>query len=331
VIHGDITIGYGDQDKRLPISRGDVVRLDVSSGGKWLEVVRMRLYKPSEDPAGKTITWEAHDDGYLLQLSRDDFHFRRGKHRRRRGWRAHEIAAAVAKQYRIPLGRVAEAKHYIKRLDMTNSSPMQVLQRAYALEKDHTGRRFVIQFNRGKIDILPLARNPMLYGMGPMLTAATIADDTDDGRWATAVTVRGSHKKGKKVHKIETEYIDKPRVRKYGFIHKIVRDTAVDSDTEARARAKRYIAKHSEVTQTVEMTGPGIPFIRRGNAMKVAIPRVALEDQDGILFVTSHEHTLSGGDFTMTLAMGFSDPYIPAKKKRQAKDAKTRAAKRKKK
>jgi hypothetical protein len=328
VMHGEITVRYPDFADRQPVRRGHRVRLDVRWGGEWKEVFTMRLYKPREDPASGTITYEMHDDGYLLQLSRDEFEYRKGKKRHKKGWKCHQIAKDIARQYRIPLGRIAEGKHFIKVLEM-RGSPMQALQRAYALEKAHTGRRFVIRFNKGQLDILPLQRNALLYRLGPQLTTALLSDDTDDARWATAVTVKATVKQGKKTKKIETTIFDDPRIKKYGVIHKVKRaGPNVDSRDEARTLGKRYIAKHSEREDSLEITHPGIAFIRRGDAVAVRIPRVAVDDQDGIMFVASHQHSLAGGEFTMSLTLSFDDPYVPAKKRRKKKDKETRARKR---
>lgn len=319
VLHGSIAFSEPDHSiDRLAIREGHRVRLDVRWAGMWHEVFTMRLYQTDLDWGGD-LSFDLHDDGYLLQISRDDWSFVKGK-RKPTGWRAHEIAIFIARRYKIKLGRVVKGRRQIKHLTMQDASPMQVLQRAYALERNETGNRYVIRMHRGELEITPMRRNPMLYtlGLGQLTEGSTTREEPND-KWATALTVRSSSKRGssRKPSKIETTYYDKKRIKRYGVIHKQVTLPGIDSEAEAQTRAKRHIAKHAIRKPTIAFSGPGMAFIRRGDAVRVSNPERGITGKRGIVFVADIEHSISGGDYQMTGTAVFDDPH--EEKKEQAR------------
>lgn len=332
VLQGTLALQVPDIGPKPAISEGHVLQLSVLWSSKWREVWRMRLYDQA-----KTIsdiqTFELADPGRILQESVDTWHFTKNK-ARKKGWRCHEIVREVARRYRIPLGKIAAGKHYITDIH-GEMSPMQVIQKAYAIERRNTGKRFVIRWQNGRLNIVPMRRNPLMYTLSNLIEDATIARDPRDEKFATAVTVRASVKKsggGRKREKIVVRYINKKAVAKDGFIHRNLSGGDVKTRADAERKAKRYIAKHSKRDRTIQnIQHRGIAFVRRGDGIRVSLPREGFYGKRGIAYISAGTWRISGGDFTMSLDLTVADPYQTAKTKRKEKDKKTRAAKRKKK
>jgi hypothetical protein len=55
--------------------------------------------------------------------------------------------------------------------------------------------------------------------------------------------------------------------------------------------------------------------VRRGDAVRIRIPSEGIRGDEGILFVVSVVHTLSAGDFNMSLDLTHIDPLDPNKLK----------------
>ncbi len=332
VLQGTVAFQIPDIGPNPKIQEGHVLQLSVLWGGKWREVWRMRLYDQKKSIAD-TQTFELADSGRILQESSDTWHFTKNK-AHKKGWRCHEIVAEVARRYRIKLGKVAAGKHFIT--DISGElSPMQVIQRAYAIERRASGKRFVIRWQNGRLNIVPLRRNPLLYTLSNLIEDATIARDPRDEKFATAVTVRASVKKskgGRKREKIVLRYVNEKAVAKDGFIHRNIGGSDVKTRADAEHKAKRYIATHSIRKRTIQnIQHQGIAFVRRGDAIRVSLPQEGIYGKYGIAYISAGTWRITGGDFTMNLDVTVDDPYKSAKTKRKDEDKATRAAVRKKK
>jgi hypothetical protein len=334
-------VRLGDVNLRRPdpvlfpgfrLVEGHQIKLDCRWGGLWREVWRMRLGDGKLGLDGAQ-TFSLADDGLVLQLSRDDWHYGKSK-ARPKGWRCHEILKDIAKRYRIPLGAVTAGTHYISTLSLTNQSPMQVIQKAYSIERSATGRSFVVKWVHGKLSVVPLQRNPLLYILGPQLQSALVGKEARDEKFATAVTVHSTVKGGKrKGRKITETVVNKDAVKREGFVHQRVEIPRVTSVADARSEGKRYMARHSVRKRTIEnLTHYGIAFVSRGDAVRVSIPQSGVVGDSGVLFVSDGQWSLDSAGFTMSLGLKYTDPVFSIQKQAQeAKDAAARQAKRTKK
>lgn len=334
VMKGSLNVDLPDPRlQQVNIKDGQVVRVEAFWYGRWREMFRMRLYNGQATFSGRGATWELADDGFLLTEGTDHFHYTKSKKKGHpKGWKAHEITRDIARRYRIKLGQVAEGKHWITDLDVTGS-PMQALVKAWAIEKNASGRRFVFRWRNGKLNILPLKRNPNMYVLGPHIEDGTITKQERDEKFATAVTVRATVKKAGSKHKHEklvVRYVNEAAVKKEGFIHRELNGTDVKDRADALRKAKRYIARHSVRKRVLtDLQHPLVPFVRRGDGMRASIPERGFYGERGVCFITSLSGSLQGGQARMTVNVTFDDPF-DAQTRRKAKDKKTRDDKRKK-
>jgi hypothetical protein len=331
VLHGNLTVRKFDK-KKIRIVEGDTLKLDVRWFGRWHEVWRMVLRDPEESTAGGSTSFTLDDPMSVLQESRDTWHYaksKKGGHPE--GWKCHQIARDVAKRYKIRLGKVAKGKRWIRELEHNDYSPIQILQRAYALERAESGHRYVMRWSNGKLNILPMRRNPLLYVLGSMIQDAAITYEERGEDFCTAVTVRATLKeKGKKAKKITVLVTDKQAMRKYGFIHRELKGGNVKSEADARKLGRRHLNKKAKRKRTITgLTHHGIAFIRRGDAIRINLPEKGFKKgKDSICFVSAGSWSLSGGTFSMNLDVTFDDPFATTKKVRKDKDKKKRDEKR---
>lgn len=327
---GDLTLDPRQQWGGLRVSEGDTLKLDVKWFGRWQELWRM-LLRDMEDQLASGVSFALTDPLVVLQESLDDWHFaktKRGGHPN--GWRCHDILKEVARRYRIPVGKVAKGKRQIHSLVLDDASPLQVIQRAYALEKSSTGHRFVIRWQNGKLNVLPMRRNPLMYVLSDLIEDGALGLEERGEDYATAGTVRATVKGGKgKPRKITVTAQNAAAVRKGGFVHKNIDVGDVKDEADAREKLKRRLIKVSQRKRTLTgLQHPGIPFIRRGDAITVPIPTRGLTQARSVCWVAAGSWTLSGGDFQMSLDLTYDDPYATTSAARKAKDKKTRAKKR---
>lgn len=332
VMHGTLALRRPHPAvQNVHVRDGQQLKLEVKWFGVWREVWRMRLSSGELDPVDGAWSFNLDDDGLLLQESRDDFHYVKSKKKGRpKGWKVQHIMKDLHERFKIPMGKIAGGKRWIKDLTMNNASPMQVIQRIYSLEKAHSGRRYVIMWKNGKLHVLPLRRNPLMYAMHDQIINARLGRAPRDAKFATAVTVRATTGKGKKKHKIVHRFVQRRAVKLEGFIHKEVSGSGVDSKADARAKAKRYVANHSTHKRTASVSHYGIAFVRRGDAIQLRLPNYGYKGKNSIAFIASGTWSLTSGSFTMDLDLGFDDVFETDKDQREAKDKKKRAAKRKK-
>lgn len=332
VLVGQVNMRKPDLQNPPKLRDGHMLRLQVRYGGVWREVWRMRMYDGVKGLHG-AWTWQLADPMRQLQESDDEWHFTKSaKKGKPRGWLTHEIVREVARRYRIPVGKIAEGKHYITDLS-GKMTPMQVIQKAYAIEKRANGRRFVIRWHKGKLNIVPMRRNPLMYVLKDTIEDAVIGREPRDKKYATALTVRATvkGKKGsRKREKIVVQYENKKAVARDGWIHRTISPDNIEDRKDAIKAAKKELRERSERKLKLEgVTHRGIALLRRGDHIRVVLPEFKFTKKRSICFISSGVWTLSGGEFTMSLDLTLDDPYVSPKEQRKDKDKKTRKEKEK--
>lgn len=330
VLTGDMQFmeSAGSAPPTIGIGAQIVLEVRMRPAGAYSELWRMRVQQPNRDFGAHEHTFQLANDLAILQGSTDDFHYTSGK---KPHWTADEIARDVAKRYGIPVGVIAQATHKIKKLTMLQANPLDVIAAAYKREKTYTHRRFVIQMYHGKLSITPLRHSPNLLVLGGSLISASFQEQFQDN-FASAVTVRAQAKVAKPKDKTGKKRVGTGKivllvksaaaVRKYGYVHRDVWAHDADSVAEARTAALRHLVLVGKPNKTLDLTHPGIASIRRGDAIRAALPDPALQQ---VIFVTDARHTLTGGDYQMDLQFTFSDPFVDALKDKVDEDQYTKA------
>jgi hypothetical protein len=334
VLRGSITLrkNHPDSPAKFPTLRdGHRLRCDVKWFGNWKPLWEMRMLNDRLSIEDGSLTFELQDDIAQLILTEGSVAYRKGKKRRKKGYRYNEIVRLICRKYHIPVGSVVagtEWHSYVKK----DVSVLEMIQGAVEAEQKLTGRHMVIRWaplppakkgkNKGKstgygLSITPMRRNPILFLFKDQITAASLGHQRN-GNLATTIVATGSQKsgKGKKTKRkpIKVVVRSKEGERRYGFIRREIKVGNVEGRASARKLAKRSLAKGLKPIRIVEnFSHPGVATVRRGDAIRVSIPEEGYKGKQGIVFVTSVNHSLAGGDYTMTLTLSFIDPLDPNK------------------
>ncbi|MGH2938129.1 MAG: XkdQ/YqbQ family protein, partial [Solirubrobacterales bacterium] len=145
----------------VPIREYHRIRLLVHWAGSWFRLWELRVNSEPEPSSGGEMTIDLVDPLAALRQNERDWEFKKDKHRPK-GWTPEEIVRYVARKEGIELGKIAKGKAQIKKLKMTGSG-LDVIMRTYARERQKTGRKFVIRFRNGKLEIVPIERHKVLY------------------------------------------------------------------------------------------------------------------------------------------------------------------------
>jgi hypothetical protein len=344
VLRGSLTLRKPHPDelpKDLDLHDGNVIRCQVNWGGRWKEVWRMRVQKETVNVFDGGWTFELADDLQLASRSEYDYSFVSDKEQRKKGWRYWEIVRKVCKEAKIPLDKkMPKGRRWIKEFEEEAISPLEAIRQVVMMEEEWTGRKHVIFWRDGKLSIKRLRRNPLLFTLADQIRGGDISR-TREADIFTAVTGSatgdsdtseekggddddGSDEEEEGEDTEDTEGEDKPKkdeavnkkaVGKYGYIHKTIDlGDKIESEKEMKHLLKQKIKESTKTLEVIEgLSHYGIAFIRRGDAIRVSIPSEKIRGEKGYLFVTTISHSVSAGDYTMSLDLTTTenDPLDP--------------------
>lgn len=320
----------------LPVQRSHRVRCRARWAGAWYVLWTMRCEPPEsnleEDVA---VTVNLRDDMDLIKRTRRDWSFRQTKHRRF-GYYPHEIVRLVCKRAGIKVGHIARGRHRVPSLHLTNASPLDVFKQAYKHEKLKTGQSFVIRIRDGKLEIVELRRNAIVYVLQEQIISALVTQQPASETPATVLTGRGRIGSGKDARKVAFTAYDRAVVRRFGYVHHTKQYGRVQSASDLRGRVKRDLARMLRVNRTATVQHPGIPFLRRGEGAKLNLPFEGFAGRQAFVYATTATHTVQAGTFRSTWDFTTADPYTRlkaqaereqrAQKRRERRRAKVKAA-----
>lgn len=325
--------------KGMPIKEGHQVTVFYApkNVGKWTKLWTLRVDEVSVDAKAMTLEIQASDELAWLKKSKDDFTYKKGKGKSRfkrpHGWRGHWIVRDICKRYGIRIGSIVKCRKLIKNFDEKNSTPLAAIEKVYDLERKETGRKYVIQMRHGKLYITRLRRSKDLLIYGGTALEATItrrvskklatrlevtgrlkgedgedSNDDDEDRQGNANNDDENNRGDAKKKQEFTLTAGKKVRRRFGHIHQFLH--LEDEERTIRAlhrEARKEMRDNNEPEREVEMTVPGYPGLRRGDAVRVAFPREGFVE---LMYVTAASHSASGGDYTTQLTLSLDEFYL---------------------
>lgn len=331
VLSGEVTLRRPDPDRPqdVLVSTGDRVRCEVQHAGAWYELWVMRAARPTVAPVDGTVTVPLKDDLQALRRSRRHWVFRKTK-QRKKGWNAREVTLAVCRREGIRVGSIAHADYRLEKIDM-KASGLDVLKKAWSHERAKSGKRFFIRFRDGKLEVVTYQRNRILYTLGDAIQEVTLTE-TQAERPVTVILARGRIGKGKAAKKVRHTEYRRAIVRRFGYVPEEKDYGRVRSVADLRLRARRDLAKKIRVRREGSVSLPGIPFIRRGDGLRVLLREPgwhgetdAIRDRSYV-FATGVTHTVAGrGEYRSDISFVQEDPFV---KDRARRDREERARKR---
>lgn len=296
----------------LPIERGHRVRCRVKWMGGWYVLWTMRCNPPEVQAEQGLVSVELKDDLDLIKRTKRDWSFRATK-RRHFGYFPQEIVRTVCKRSGIKMGAIAKGRYRVPAFSLKNASPLDVFKRAYAHEKQKTGRSFVIRLRDGKLEIVPLRRNPILYILSKQIQTALITQEAAAKTPATVLTGRARIGTGKSARKISYTAYDRKVVERFGYVHDTHNYGRVNSRGDLKGRVQHDLANKLKVNRTATVTHEGIPFIRRGDGIKLDLREEGFAGAQAFVYATTAQHAVSGSDYVSTWTFTADDPFVKVK------------------
>jgi hypothetical protein len=306
----------------LPVSRGDGVRLEVKWAGKWTELWTLWVAgEPEVSLAGGEVNCELADELFPLKKNERDWEFKKAKKGpRRKGWTMDEVVRFVCRSERVRPGRIAQGAKRFEIKKMKKASGLEVIRRAVAQEANKTGRKFLIQMHKGKLDVLPLRRPGTLFVINGVELEASTTGEAKQKHPATVIEAKGRLKGNDgKDGKLKVTVSRQGAMRRFGRIVKEKDYGRVDSKENLREEATRDLAGELKVTRTATLSLPGIPFLQKGSTLRWVIgepgwhgkTQLAKASRDkSYAFVTSAQHSLTPQSYSTTVQIDQADLYF---------------------
>lgn len=325
------TLSFGDPAlRRLPglVRKGDIVRCEVRTrpGAAWRPLWEMTVTTSDRTISSRTTELELRSKLAPAQATRHNWRFRKGD-THPSGWRADQITRRACSRFRVKVGTLPKGKHRITKLVDKSASVVEIVTQAWQQERTHTGRRFDVSIARGRIDVREVRRPRYMLLMGPTLTEAVVSAGVSS-KFASAVvvtsTVKRKGSKGRK--KIRVLVVDRARVRRYGYVRRHVNKTGLSSVAEARKYGRAWLARVAQPWAHIELTHPGIPWVERGDGVRLNLPDELLTAD---VYVLSANHVVGYGAYTMTLTATVTDPFLKDERAARVAQRKAEVARRK--
>jgi hypothetical protein len=318
ILRGQLTMRDLMYDPSPPpvVDNGTLVRCDVNEGGGFSELWTMRAAKPQLTVSNHQRTVDLANDLALALADEGNFHYPI-----KSGAAApfgHEIIIDVCKRFRIPIGQIYTSKKRMKKSWANPVSPLDVIRYVVKRERQLSGRRLVIRWDRGRLYVIPLVRSATLLGLGRTIIEAAFSAELPP-EFASALRVNAISanqvaavdSKGRKKRTPQKGYVvvESPEsIRRFGYVHRIVHSPDAKTDSELRAEAVAYLAAAAKPLKHLTITHTGMPRIMRGDAIKLALGDAGLMNQ--IVYVYGVHHELVAGSYQVQLTVIFDDPYV---------------------
>jgi hypothetical protein len=332
IMSGTITLrdpSYG-LGPRIKVDEGDLIRCEYTGGAGWKEMWTMRVHDPGYAAKDGQRTYNLTNDLDLLSRSTDRFLFRVGPGTPHpAGLTMDQIIGIICDKYHVDVDCV-KGKYVRKRTWAWGYiSPLEAIRRAITGERAHTGRQFTVQFRAGKLLITERKRNPHLRLLGRTLIDAAFKShlargetvdglNTSEGYYASHLTVRGlatnfvgtdlmGHAKQANTKIIAGAHSNEAW-HKYGFVHRIVWSSDAKTYADLKREGAEYLRWTAKPIRELTLTHPGIPSVRRGDAIQLGLGDAQLFKQ--IVWVREAQFSVTPGDYVMTLTVTFEDPFL---------------------
>jgi hypothetical protein len=307
------------------LDQGDRIVLEASVGGApFQEVWTMRCYKPEAQSSSLQRTFNLANDLELLRQSEDNFYYRKtgpdmvtvASKTKPQGWTGPEVIRDVCQRYQVPLGQLYASKKPIGKLLIRRGSPLEVIRNVLVREHRRNNLRLVLRFDNGRLSVTTLKRSPHLLALGPTLIEASFQSEMPE-QFGTAITMHGLQEfaagqdvEGRPKSKRQKMHVDLESTasrRQFGYVHRIVFSPDARTDADLRQEGLLYLAAIASPRRTVMLSHDGMPWLRRGDAIQLALGDEGLRRQ--VVWVNSVSHIATPQSYRMDVQVIFDDPY----------------------
>lgn len=292
----------------VPVKSGDRVRCRVRWAGRWYSLWTMRAQAPGDAGDTATTTVTLTDDMDLLDRTKRHWHIRATKHHPH-GYFGHDVVRLVARREGIRLGRVAACTHRNPKLSMY-ASALAVIKAAYQYETKRTGRKFVIRIRDGKLEVVPYERNAILYVLADEIRTSLVQQHPGSPNPASVLTGVARVGKGKDAKTIRYTAYSRDVIKRIGKVEREKHYRNIRNRAELRQHVQRDLAKMLRLDLTATIQHQGIPFVRRGDGIKIDLPSEYFSGTRRYVYVTAARHQVQAATFTSEFDVTTHDPFL---------------------
>lgn len=231
-------------------------------------------WRPDLSPGGDTVALVAYDELYDLQKSQDNRYISAGTGTR-------SAVTAVFSDWGVPVGRYEGPDLPQPKTVLKNKTLADIVLELLETARRKGGKRCVVRATEGKVEILPEGSNQEVWHFAEdLVTGAGYA--VSGGELVTRVKIVGtSDKSGRQ----PVEAVLNGAVE-YGIRQRIYNRTKNTSLADAKAAAQLILDEEGRPAETISLSGPDIPTLRRGDRISV---KTRLLDGDYIVKAVQHD------------------------------------------
>lgn len=299
-----------------------------------------------------TLTVNFFDHMKYLATATKSFSFTANK-RHKRGWKAHEITAAICRQYRIPVHSLVRTRHRIKKFTLGEATAYDAIVRAYAIDSKKTGNHYFVEMVKGKLRVRRSRKRSFLLALtdNTNIRAGAFSRALPDNFANTVITRGGTKRRGRKTkdddrnaaEQSETEKRRRNRARsRRGRRRKVSKEdrrlassmlfgnivyegrsaNAEINDPDYRRKSAQALANRlSRAQKTLRLTCNGNVLIRSGDRVWVAFRFSDKRPLRKEVHVSSVTHTITGGDYTMDLTLAWRAKQVRSREEGSIQEA----------
>jgi hypothetical protein len=252
------------------VAPGAYVFLQATDGNGWKEVFRGRVYRWNTSPDNDHIVgFTAYDPLYPLQQSKEHKYYKKGE-------TAVSCIKSLASQWNIPLGKIDGPNTKLAKKLYRSTRIGEIIADRLEEARKKGGGRYVVRSTKDKLDVVAEGSNSTVYTLDQdfvetstderniesLITRVKIYGDEDDEGRAPVKAVKNGR----------TEF---------GVLQEIIYSSSYDSMTEANKAADEILKEDGKPKVTRSISGPDIPWIRKGDKVKVASGTIGKRGPDG--------------------------------------------------
>jgi hypothetical protein len=256
---------------------------------------------------------------------------------KRGGWMGRDIILDICDRYKVPVGAMYEGFPEQKIGNFYRAAPMSPLEAIKAvvnIEFQKFKRRLTTRWFDGAFYVTPLRRSEHLRALGPTLIEAAFKSELRP-EFTSVLTLHGLPLKftpnkndpgghtshimqggsvfpsvivNSKVDHTTVTRESTAAVSRFGYVRKILYDPDARTLDDLTKHADDYLSIVAKPKKTLQLTLPGIPYIYRGDAIRLGLGDTALRNQ--LVWVSAITNTITPQQYLQTLTIVFDDPFV---------------------
>lgn len=278
----DFSLAVSEIDKNLP-----KISCDLGAGVRFYAGEQLLfdgfVFSRQRDTAGDLLEIGCADRGIYLKRNQAVYQFRNST--------PEDIAARVCADFNIAAGSLAKTGVNISR-SFPGVSLYGIIQTAYTLAAEQTGKRYMIRFAGEKLEVVEKARRDSTLMLGPKsnLIGATVTESIENLTNQVAIYDKNDT--------LITTQKNQDLIDAYGLMQAYLRQ---DEGQDSAAQARK-ILEDDGPSQKITVTNLGNTGLIAGESV---ILREPVTGQYGLFWIDSDSHTWSGGLYQNKLVLNF--------------------------